>query len=57
MDTRTRADILAELADARHSAGRMTYADPNYPLVHLAINALLDELDHLTAHPDSTTTP
>lgn len=42
--TRTRDDILTDLAEARHKAGRLTVNHPGYEPTHDAINALLDEL-------------
>lgn len=48
MMIRTRADVLAELADWRHLAGRMTCVDPDYAKTHREIDALLDELEGLS---------
>lgn len=45
MATRSRDEILADLAAARRSAGRMTVVSFDYPKAHATINALLDELE------------
>ena len=42
---RTREDILDDLADRRHDAGRMTISDARYEPLHDAINDLLTELE------------
>ena len=45
--TRTRDDVLRELANVRAHAGRMTVKHDGYGKAHEAINALLDELEAL----------
>lgn len=45
-EARSRADVLDDLAYYRHKAGRMTCVDPNYALVHAAINEKLTELGY-----------
>ena len=49
VDTRTRADILAELASLTHRAGRLTVVAPTYADLHGEIDALLEELDRVDA--------
>jgi hypothetical protein len=45
MATITRDQIIAELADYRRIAARMTIQDEEYPVVHAILNGLLDELE------------
>ena len=44
MQTRTRDDVLHDLATKRHEAGRMTVKAPGYEAVHGEIDALVAEL-------------
>ena len=46
--TRTREDVLRELAGKRSRAGRMTVKDARYEPLHGEINDLLTELERVS---------